>query len=435
MSRHPTDINPDPDVIVIGAGFGGLYTIYLLQECGFDVKGFEEAPDIGGVCKFDVKRHIQFNSRVVGAEFHPSTDRWAVRTQDGNITYSRFVVFCTGFAAKPYIPSIKGLESFKGIWHHTAHWPQEGVELKGKRVAVIGNGASGVQLIQECAAEVEQLIVFQRTPNLALSMPQKKLTEESQIKEKGTYPDQYRFLRSTSAGYPCLTIPKNGADLSREERTAVFEELWAAGAFHIRPNVKLVSLKDNPIIEITERAVRTSDGVEHEVDVIVLATGFDAITGSLARIDIKGIDDRLIGEKWASKLQTYIGMTVVNYPNMFFSYGPQTPTALSTRPVCSEIQPEWIVNCITYLRDNHITRIEPSREAEEEWTNNVNKIFSGQLFSEAKSWYTGANIPGKKVQSLNFTGGIPAYLERISTVAEKGYEGFILAGKPVEATG
>ncbi|KIJ51153.1 hypothetical protein M422DRAFT_158329, partial [Sphaerobolus stellatus SS14] len=282
MSRHPTDINPDPDVIVVGAGFGGLYTIYLLRERGFDVKGFEEAPDIGGVwywnaypgarvdshvpiyeyskeelwkdwnwtekfpgreelrkyfeyaeSKFDVKRHIQFNSRVVGAEFHPSTDRWAVRTQDGNITYSRFVVFCTGFAAKPYIPSIEGLESFKGIWHHTAHWPQEGVELKGKRVAMIGTGASGVQVIQECAAEVEQLIVFQRTPNLALSMPQKKLTEESQSKEKGTYPDQYRFLRTTSAGYPCLTIPKNGADLSREERTAAFEELWAAGAFHL----------------------------------------------------------------------------------------------------------------------------------------------------------------------------------------------------------
>ncbi|KIJ37503.1 hypothetical protein M422DRAFT_177825, partial [Sphaerobolus stellatus SS14] len=209
------------------------------------------------------------------------------------------------------------------------------------------------------------------------------------------------------------------------------------GYFEIysRPNVELVSLKDNPIVEITENAVRTSDGVEHEVDVIVLATGFDAITGSLTQINIKGTDGRLIGEKWAPRLQTYLGMTVVNYPNIFIVYGPQAPTAFCNGPVCTEIQSEWIVNCITYLRDNNITHIEPSREAEEEWSNNVDKIFSGQLFSEAKSWYTGANIPGKKVQSLNFTGGIPAYLERISTVAKKGYEGFILAGKPVEATG
>ncbi|KIJ37502.1 hypothetical protein M422DRAFT_177863, partial [Sphaerobolus stellatus SS14] len=191
----------------------------------------------------------------------------------------------------------------------------------------------------------------------------------------------------------------------------------------------------NPIVEITENTLRTSDGVEHEVDVIVLATGFDAITGSLAQINIKGIDGRPIGEKWAPRLQTYLGMAVVNYPNIFIVYGPQAPTAFCNGPVCTEIQSEWIVNCITYLHDNNITRIEPSREAEEEWSNNVDKIFSGQLLSEAKSWYTGANIPGKKVQSLSFTGGLPAYVERISTVAKKGYEGFILTGKPVEATG
>ncbi|KIJ29796.1 hypothetical protein M422DRAFT_235129 [Sphaerobolus stellatus SS14] len=541
MSTQPTD------VIVVGAGFGGLYTIYLLRERGFNVKGFEEAPEIGGCWywnaypgarvdsdvpiyeyskeelwkdwnwtekfpgrqelrkyfeyvdgKLDVKRHIQFNSRVVDAEFDPSTDRWAVRTQDGNITYSRFMVFCTGFAAKPYIPSIKGLENFKGIWHHTARWPQEGVELKGKRVAVIGTGASGVQVIQECATEVAKLTVFQRTPNLALPMRQRKITEEFQSEQKSTYPEKYRRIKTTFAGFLYHTIPKNGADVSTEERTAAFEELWDEGGFrpwlgnyvdlftsritnehfydfwrdkvrqrisdpvkqellaptkpphpfgtkrpcleqeyfemYNRSNVELVSLKENPIVEITEKAVRTSDGVEHEVDIIVVATGFDAVTGSLARINIKGTDCRSIEEKWAPGLKTYMGMTTANYPNMFFLYGPHGPTAFCNGPTCCEIQSEWIVNCITYLRDNNITRIEPSREAEEEWSNNVDKIFSGQLFSEAKSWYTGANIPGKKVQSLNFTGGLPAYVERISTVAKKGYEGFILSGKRTEFT-
>ncbi|KIJ29791.1 hypothetical protein M422DRAFT_268744 [Sphaerobolus stellatus SS14] len=317
-------------------------------------------------------------------------------------------------------------------------------------------------------------------------MRQRKLTEEYQNKEKDKYPEIYGRTKTTFSGFPYNVILKNGADVSREERTAAFEDLWAEGGFRFwlgnyidlftnritnehcyefwrdktrqrisdpvkqellaptkpphhfgtkqpsleqgyfeiydKSNVELVSLKDNLIVEVTENTIRTSDGVEHDVDIIVFATG------GISQINLKGSDGGLLSEKWASRLQTYMGVATVNYPNMFFLYGPQAPTAFCNGPVCC-----WITKCITYLHDNNITHIEASQEAQEEWSNTVDTIFSGQLFSETKSCYNGANIPGKKIQSLNFTGGLPAYLERINDVAEKGYEEFILDGKPAAA--
>jgi len=437
-----------PDVVIVGAGFGGIYQLYLLRKRGYNVKVFEAGADLGGTwywnaypgarvdsdipiyelsieelwkdwtwsekfpgqkellryfayvdSKLDVKRDIQFNTRVLGANFDTASDCWAVKTEDGKTTYPRFMVLCTGFASKPYIPPFKGLDNFKGIWHHTARWPHEGVGLKGKRVGVIGTGASGVQVIQECALEVSHLTVFQRTPNLALPMNQSNPSEEFQNKQKiETYRDTYLFRKTTFAGFHYDLIKKNTVDVSDEERNATYEDLWVAGGFRFwlgnyedlfnnqvsndyaytfwrdkvrervnhpvrkeilaptvaphpfgtkRPcleqqyyevynqsNVDLINLQEHSISEITEIGVLTSDGVEHELDVLILATGFDAVTGSMTQIDIKGTDGLFIREKWGPRLKTYLGLTTANYPNMFFLYGPQGPTAFCNGPTC-----------------------------------------------------------------------------------------------------
>jgi len=191
-----------------------------------------------------------------------------------------------------------------------------------------------------------------------------------------------------------------------------------------QPNVTLVALQENPIVEITPKGVKTQDGVEHELDALVLATGFDAVTGSIAQIDVRGTDGTLIRDKWAGGLSTYLGLTCTGYPNMFFPYGPHGPTAFCNGPTCVELQGDWIVDCITHMRKQGKTRIEPTQEAEDAWVKRVNEIYSEGLWSQAKSWYNGSNVPGKRVQTLNFTGGVPLYIRTCRECAEGGYTGF-----------
>jgi len=437
-----------PDIVIVGAGLGGIYQLHLLKSRGYSVQVFEAGGGLGGIWhwsgypgarvdsnvplyeysidelwkdwtwttkfpdrdellryfayvdrKLDISPYVRFNTRVVGAEFDLGSNRWAVRTDDGDITHSRYLILCTAFASKPYIPSFKGLEKFQGLCHHTSRWPQEGIDLKGKRVGVIGTGASGVQVVQECAPAVSQLVVFQRTPNLALPMNQVNLSEEDQKMEKEQlYRDTFRLRRTTSAGFNFNPIPSNTLDVSEGERRAAYEGLWTKGGFSFwlanyadlftdekgndcayafwrekvlerindpvrqeilapsipphpfggkRPslelnyyeaynqsNVDLIDLLKNPIVEITETGVLTCDGVAHDLDVLIMATGFDALTGGITQIDIKGTDGRLIREKWSERVKTYLGLTTANYPNMFILYGPQGPTAFCNGPTC-----------------------------------------------------------------------------------------------------
>ncbi|KAG7087479.1 hypothetical protein E1B28_013442 [Marasmius oreades] len=541
MSRPSEDSNlGELDVLVVGAGFSGVYTLHRLRQLGCSVKLFEAGSSLGGIwhwncypgarvdsnvpvyefsiedlwkdwtwtekfpsytelrdyfnyvdSKLGLSKDIRFNTRVVAAHFDDQVDRWNVKTEDGTVVRPRFLILCTGFASKKYIPPFVGLETFQGVLHHTAAWPQEGVPLTGKRVAVIGTGASGVQVIQEIGPTVGHLTVFQRTPNFALPMMQTKLDKELQEKKKDLYPTIYKRRLQTIIGCDFNPYPRDLSSVSPEERRLLFEDLWCRGGWHFtgsnyqdiltneeanmeayefwkekarerihdpvmqetlaptiaphhfctkrpaleqtyyevynQPNVELIDLGKNPIAEITSDAIITGDGVRHEVDAIVLATGFDGITGGITQIDIRGVDGTSIKDKWANGVYTNLGMTTANFPNLFFVYGPQAPTALANGPTCIEIQGDWLAACIGHMLSNGLTRIETTRKAEEDWRNLVLDISTKGLLHKAKSWWMGANIPGKPIEQLNFLGGIPLYHSLCQSDAEKGYGTFVLS--------
>lgn len=394
-----------------------------------------------------------------------------------------------GFAAKKYVPTFKGIDSFKRVAVHTAEWPQTGLDLKDKRVAVIGTGASGVQVIQDVADQVKHMTVFQRTPNLALPMHQTKLNKHSEDLRKadGTYERIINNRRKMHTGYEFTDLDEVAQNVSPEKRREVFESLWGAGGLRFqlstfkdlftdqrtndeayafwaektrsrivdprkkdllaplkqihpfgtkRPsleqnfyekfnqhNVDLKDLNETPIIEFTETGIRTKEGVE-EFDVVILATGFDNMTGSFTQLDIRGTDGRDIKTHWKEGVHTYLGLAVNKFPNMFVIYGPQAPSSSSNGPTIIELQTEVIAKMIDYAESNKFSRVEPQQEAEDDWKTAINEAWARTLFPKAKSWYQGANIPGKKVEALNWAAGLPSYIDIVDNVEMDGYRGF-----------
>lgn len=525
------------DVLVIGAGFAGIYQLHRLRGLGHSVKVFEAGSALGGIwywnCypgarvdtegpiyqfayqdlwkeweykelypawtevreyfayvddKLDISKDVRFNTRVESAEFDTERNQWIVQSSDGSTTRCTYLVPCLGFASKPYLPTIPGLASYRGISHHTGLWPQDGVDFTGKRVAVIGTGASGVQVIQEAARDAADVTVLQRTPNLAIPMGQRMLTPEDQAAIKAELPERFASRAGTFAGFDYDFKPLNAVDLTDEERTAGYEELWQKGGFRFwlaifqdtlfdqksndyayafwgdkvrarikdpvlaeklaptealhpfgvkRPsleqnyyevynqdNVHLVDLNETPIESVTERGIRTADGTEREFDVIVLATGFDSVSGGLTRLDIRGTDGTLLRDKWASGISAHLGIATAGFPNLLFVYGPQSPSGFCNGPTCAEIQGEMIVETVDHLLRNGHRRIESTPEADQEWSEHVAELVAPTLFTKAKSWYMGANIPGKAIQSLNYPGGLPLYREKYAESKANGYSGF-----------
>jgi cyclohexanone monooxygenase len=527
------------DVLVVGAGFAGLYQLDRLRRPGYNVKVFEAGSDIGGIwywnCypgarvdsyeplyqfsseelwrdwnfselypsweelrayfrhvdkKLGLSRDIRFNIRVTGAEFDTDRDQWVVQASDGSVARAKFFVLCTGLSAIPYIPSIEGLQDFRGICHHTGLWPQEGVDFKGKRVGVIGTGASGVQVIQEVYQDAAELTVFQRTPNLALPMRQRKLDDETNRRMKETFPERFLKRAETFGGFDYDFIPKNALDVSDRERLATYEDLWNRGGFfpwigtyqdilsneeandtayafwrdkvrarikdpavaeklapmkplhpfgvkrpsleqhyyeaYNQPNVQIVDLLESPIERVTPTGVKTKDR-EVELDILVLATGFDFLTGGLTSIDIRGTNGQTLREKWSSGSRAHLGMASANFPNLLYIYGPQSPSAFCNGPTCAELQGDFVVGCIEHVRRNNLHRIEATPEAEEAWRDHVAELVNATLFPRAQSWYMGANIPGKKREMLVYPGGLPLYLQKCKEAADAGYAGFVLS--------
>ena len=527
------------DVIVVGAGFAGLYLLDRLRSMGMEVQVFEAGGGLGGVwywnCypgarvdspgpiyqysrddvwrkwqfnelypswqelrdyfryvdeKLGLSRDIRFNRRVNQAEFDPAHNRWIVRSSDGSVASARYLVLCTGLSAKPYIPDLPGLNDFAGERHHTALWPQHGLDMAGKRVGVIGTGASGVQVAQEAAGVAAHLTVFQRTPNLALPMRQKKLDEDAIRRMKEKYPEMFDRRTKTFAGFDYDVLAKSALEVSDDERQATFERLWEIGGFapwigsfndillneeanraaykfwrdktlmrikdpavaeilaptepihpfgvkrpsleqHFyeifnQPNVSLVDLRTNPIERVTRGGIKTAAG-EHDLDILVLATGFDAVTGGLTSIDIRGTEGETLKEKWAKGVRAQLGMAAAGFPNLLFVYGPQSPNGFCNGPTCAEVQGDWIVRLLDHLRQRNYTRVEATAPAEEAWRAQVLALADATLFPRADSWYLGANIPGKPREMLSFTGGLPAYLAKCRESAERGYEGFALS--------
>jgi cyclohexanone monooxygenase len=532
------------DVLIVGAGFAGLYQLDKLRERGYNAHVFESAPGLGGVwywnCypgarvdtwgpmyqfsdeelwrdwKFgelypdwsevrkyfayiDEKRKyskdVSFNTHVTAARFDENLHRWIVTavtdTSEMQTVAARYLVLCTGFGSKPYLPDIPGLDTFAGEVHHTARWPQNGTPLSSRRIAVIGTGASGVQVIQECAPVAEHLTIFQRTPNLALPMQQRAITPDEAAAEKSTYPERMGRRNDSFAGFDYDFLEHGTFDVSDEERLATYERLWNIGGFvpwlgnfndiffsadsnrafydfwrdkvrsrikdeslweilaptepphpfgvkrpsleqtyyevFAQANVSLVDLKANPIARITPNGVVTADGVEHLVDLLVLATGFDSVTGGLTAIDIRNGQGESFANCFKGGARTALGMATAGFPNMLFVYGPQSPSAFCNGPTCAEAQGECVVDFIDRHAGSDHTRFEPTPEAEARWGSAIDAICEQALFSRAKSWYMGANIPGKKVQMLMWPGGLPSYLAEVNGSAANGYPDFTFA--------
>jgi cation diffusion facilitator CzcD-associated flavoprotein CzcO len=527
------------DALIIGAGFSGIYLLHALRQRGFDVRLFEAGADLGGIwywnCypgarvdshvpnyefsleelwrdwnwterfpawdelrryfhhvdrKLDLSRDIRFDSRVTAAHFDTAANHWQIECADGHRVRARFFIPCTGFAAKAYIPELPGLERFAGPCVHTAHWPQDGLDLGGRRVGVIGTGASGVQVIQEAGKVASQLTVFQRTPNLALPMQQQLLDEPMQRAMKANYPEWFR-LRALAGGglFDIVPDPRSALEVSAEERRAVFESAWQKGGFHYwastfidigrnreanqlayefwrektrarikdpivaeklaptesphpfgakRPsleqwyyevfnqdNVTLVDVREEPIAEITATGVRAGRR-HHELDILVLATGFDASTGGLTQIDIRGASGRTLLDTWSDGVQTHLGFGIPDFPNLLMLYGPQSPTAFCNGPTCAELQGDWVADCLGHLRDRGLTRISATAAAGESWTQHMAELAAETLLPFAESWYMGANIPGKRRQLLHHI-GVQEYLAFCRESAANGYSGFELS--------
>ena len=542
MTTQPTE---ELDVLVVGAGFAGLYQLDQLRTLGYSVKVYEAGSDMGGVwywnCypgarvdtwaplyqfsredlwrgwnfselypgwdevrqyfhhvdqKLDLSTDIRFDTRVVAAEFDEERRQWAVRarnerTGDASTVRARYLVLCTGFGSKPYVPDIPGLDTFAGECHHTARWPQNGLDMAGKRVGVIGTGASGVQVIQESAPDAAHLTVFQRTPNTALPMRQQQLDDAANRAMKESYPARFAKRSATFAGFDYDFQDKGALEVSDEERTTVYEKLWETGGFlpwlgtfndiffnadanatayafwrdkvreriqdpavaeklaptraphpfgvkrpsleqryyevYNQDNVELVDLRETPIQRVSPSGVVTEDGREHALDVLVLATGFDAVTGGLTAMDIRDTEGRSFADVFADGTRTHLGSATAGFPNLLYIYGPQSPSAFCNGPTCAELQGDWVVQCLEHLRKNGLTRIEATHEAEQAWHDHVTELTEATLFPAAKSWYMGANVPGKKRELLAYPGGLPTYMEKCTEAADRGYQGFLLA--------
>jgi len=530
---------PDHDAIIIGAGMSGLYQLHRLRALGMRARVFEAGAGVGGTWywnrypgarfdsesysygysfsqellddwdwsehfapqpetlrylnhvadRFDLRRDIQFSSRVDAAHYDDGARRWEVVLEDGGRHTARFLVTAVGPLSAPTLPRIEGVGTFQGEAFHTYHWPHCPVSFEGKRVAVIGTGATGVQTIQEVAKTAERLTVFQRTPNWCAPLHNRPITEEEQRAIKAGYPEMFARCRETFACFLHTPDPRGAFEVTPEEREAFFEALYASPGFGIwqgnfrdvltdgaanaelsefvarkirqrvkdpavaeklipknhgfgtrrvpletryyevynRPNVSLVDLRETPIERITPTGIRTSDA-ERPFDMIVYATGFDAITGSFDRIDIRGAGGVRLKDRWARGPRTFLGVQVEGFPNMFMLMGPHT--ALGNIPRSIEHNVDWVTGLIRHMRERGLTRADARPEAVAAWTDHVEAVGKGLLSNEVDSWFTGvnSNVEGKRTRIVaRYSGSAPAYRARCDQVAAEGYRELALA--------
>ena len=523
------------DVVVVGAGFAGMYMLHRLRGLGLSVRVYEQGDGVGGTwywnrypgarCdvesmqysysfsdelqqqwdwseryapqpeilkyanhvadRFDLRGDITFNTRIDRAEFDERTRNWSVTTSDGNMVTATYLVLATGCLSNARVPDIKGLSNFKGEVYHTGHWPHRQVDFAGKRVGVIGTGSSAIQSVPVIAEQASHLTVFQRTANFSIPARNGPLTPEDRNAFRSDYPEIRRKAREETKNGIVQELPDRGAlDDGDNERRAKYEARWARGgltfmgvynnlaldlaandtaagfvrdkiaeivadprtakllqpdnhpigskricvdtdyyaAFN-RANVTLVDIRSGGIEEILPHAVRAG-GKEYEVDALVLATGFDAMTGSVAKIDISGRDGQTLNRKWAEGPRTYLGLMSAGFPNLFLITGPGSPSVLSNMMVSIEQHVDWITDCIGWMRDRGFEAIEADKEAEDNWVAHVNEVAHGTLYPQANSWYMGANIPGKPRIFMPYIGGVAVYRQICNEVAANGYRGF-----------
>ena len=527
------------DVIVVGAGFAGVYAVHKFRRLGFSVQAFEAGDDVGGTwywnrypgCRcdiesiyysyqfdddlqqewewteryasqpeilsyirhvadrFDLRRDIRFNTRVTAARFEAASgdapSHWTVATDDGKTHKARFCVMASGVLSTPNLPDIPGRDTFAGRSYHTGQWPHEEVDFTGLKVAVIGTGSSGIQSIPLIAEQAGHVTVFQRTPNYAVPAGNRPLGPHELSEVKSLYGE----IRAASwKGFTALPFKPAGRSalaVSDEERDEVYEEWWRnhglafQGAFadllfdaeanrtaadfvrgkirelvddeevadlltpdfplgcrrmcvdtdyyptYNRENVTLVDIGREPIESIVPEGIRTGGSV-HAVDAIVFATGYDAITGALLAIDLRGRDGLSLREKWMEGPRVYLGLATHGFPNLFMVNGPGSPSVLINMVTGVEQHVDWIADCMTHMRDRGLDAMEAMAQSEDDWAVHNDEVAQRSIRGDCASWYTGANIPGKPGGFLPYVGGFPAYVKRCEQVVEEGYAGFAL---------
>lgn len=536
--------NADVDVVVVGAGFVGIYaTHYLRDQLGLTVCTFESGSDVGGTwfwnrypgarCdiesthysysfseelqsewhwseryaaqpeilsylnyvadKFDIRRNVQFNTRITSMVWDDAKSVWHVGTDDGKTTTTRFIVSGAGNLSIPKRPEFPGIDNFKGQLLSTHRWPHEPVDLAGKRVGIIGTGASGIQVIQSIAPEVGHLTVFQRTPNFACPLRNRPVSDAEHEERVKIYPQIRQGALNNFMGIITDEPGESAKTVSAEERKKVYDRIYYdVGGFHIlvgtyadllfdkesndtladylrdriadrvddpavakmltphdhpfgtkrapmetnyyevfnRDNVTLVDVRANPIEEVTEKGVRVG-GVEHELDVLISAMGFNFSTGALLEMGVVGRDGLTLNEKWANGPETYLGIASHGFPNFFMITGPQSHVALTNNPLAIEDHVNFASETIRHMVENEIDTIEPTPDAEAEWGETVRSLADATLFPLAKSFFMGANIPGKPVAPLMYLGGSPVYRALCNEIAAENYRGFELRGANV----
>jgi cyclohexanone monooxygenase len=535
-----TQMNHDSnvlDAVVVGAGFGGLYAIKRLTDAGFAIQAFESGDGVGGTwywnrypgarvdleCwdysysfspelqddwdwperypasselmkylnhvadRFELRRHIHFNTKVESAVFDERENLWAVTTSDGKVTKARFFVPATGVLSVPKPPEIPGLESFKGESFHTGRWPHHEVDFSNKRVGVIGTGSSGIQVIQALAGKCKHLSVFQRTAAYVVPAKNHPLTPEMRKRVRATYAERRAISRLTRFGIAVPFPVESALDATPQERSRKYENAWensqllgfrmcygdilaneAANetvaefirgkirdtvenpevaekllphgfpfgtkrpclgdtyySVYNRDDVTLVDLKATPIERIVPDGVVTSEGLQ-ELDCLIYATGYDALTGALTQIDVRGVNGRKLTDKWASGAKTYIGLMTSGFPNLFTVTGPGSPGPLANMSMSIEQHIDWITACLVHLREFGVDRIDAEQHAEESWMQHVKDVVANTLYLKANSWYIGANVPGKPHVFLPYLGGHGAYRKKCDDIAAAGYPGFVL---------
>jgi cyclohexanone monooxygenase len=533
--RDAAPVAKSYDVIVVGAGFAGMYLLHRLRAMGLSTRVFEKGTGVGGTwywnrypgarCdiesmqysysfsnelqqewewterfaaqpeilkyanhvadRFNLRPDIQFNTRVASTAFDENTDRWTVTTDDGKRYSAQFVIMATGSLSNARTPDFKGLESFKGKTYHTGQWPHEGVDFTGLRVGIVGTGSSAIQSIPVIAAQAKHLTVFQRTPNYSIPARNHDLTPAYQKDWKDNYPERRRLAREETRNGVYGKLPAKGAlEDAPQDRRQAYDDEWKEGGLHFmatyndlalnkasndtaadyvrekigqvvkdpkvarllqpttypigtkricldidyfetfnRDNVTLVDIREAPIEEITPKGLKTG-GKEYEFDAIVFATGFDAMTGSFAKVDIRGRGEITLKQKWAEGPKTYLGLMVAGFPNLFFITGPGSPSVLSNMIVSIEQHVDWITECLGHMRRKGIGAIEATQGAEDHWVAHVNEVAYKTLFPTANSWYMGANIPGKPRVFMPYIGGVQVYRQICNDVVAKDYRGF-----------
>jgi len=523
------------DLIIVGAGFAGMYMLHRARGLGLAARVFEAGSGVGGTwywnrypgarCdvesmqysyqfsdelaaewewseryspqpeileyanhvtdRFDLRGDMQFDTRVERAHFDEASGRWNVTTSDGGQWSAQFVVMATGCLSSANKPKFDGLESFRGDTYHTGQWPHEGVDFTGKRVGVIGTGSSAIQSIPIMAAQADHLTVFQRTPNYMVPAHNGALDQGYAAEVKADYGALRDRARTRPGGIDIEINMAPAMEAGDAARREVYESKWARGGFgfmgaygdlmldqaandtaaefvrgkirdvvddpdvadllsphnifgckrlcvdtnywqtYNRSNVKLIDVSEEPIERLTPGGLRAR-GEDFEFDAIVFATGFDAMTGALLRIDIQGVGGEKLVDKWAEGPKSYLGLSVAGFPNLFTVTGPGSPSVLTNMLPSIEQHVNWISDCLDYIRQHGHAQINPEAVAEEDWVAHVREIAGLSLRATCSSWYVGANIPGKPRVFMPYMGGYPAYLEKCSEVVENGYQGFAL---------